>query len=210
MHAKRRNHRIQLYRSIYVRKGQQGNTHGYAEQQFVGSLPANATRLPAELATKLSDDEKQYVERVCLQPARDRLRAEQDAQAAHARDPNWRLEQAADLLRAASQLMTPQESLLKEQGKEAIARINALMQSNALLACKAGSASDPLQVALQAVQSAARALRDGAYGQAPAENVRATQPYQLWTQIKVAVDGSSGGSLLRALQERGFAKTKRG
>lgn len=58
MHAKRRNHRIQLYRSIYVRKGQQGNTHGYAEQQFVGSLPANATELPTELAIKLSDEEK--------------------------------------------------------------------------------------------------------------------------------------------------------
>lgn len=210
MHAKHRDQRIQLYRSIYVRKGQQGNTHGYAEQQFVGSLPANATRLPTELAIKLTDEEKHYVERVCLQPARDRLRAEQDAQAAHARDPNWRLEQAADLLHAASQLMTPQQGSLKEQGKDAIARINALMQSNASLACKAGPASDPLGTALQAVQRAARALRDGVYGQAPAENVRATEPYQLWTQIKGAVDGGSSESLLRALQEKGFAKVKRG
>lgn len=210
MHAKRRNQRIQLYRSIYVRKGQQGNTHGYAEQQFVGSLPANATELPSELAIKLSADEIRYVERLCLQPARERMLAEQEAKKAHARDPNWRLEQAADLLHAASQLMTSQQGALKEQGKDAIARINALMQSNASLACNAGPASDPLGTALQAVQTAARALRDGVYGQAPAENVRATEPYQLWTQIKGAVDGGSSESLLRALQEKGFAKVKRG
>jgi hypothetical protein len=210
MHAKYRNHRIQLYRSIYVRKGQHGNTHGYAEQRFVGSLPANATELPPELAIKLSADEIRYVERVCLQPARDRMLAEQEAENARDRDPNWRLEQAADLLHAASQLMTSQQGALKERGRGAITRIKALMQANASLVCKEDSAGGPLQVALQAVQRAARALRDGAYGQAPAENVRATEPYQLWTQIKGAVDGSSSESLLRALQERGFVKVKRG
>jgi hypothetical protein len=210
MHAKYRNHRIQLYRSIYVRKGQRGNTHGYAEQRFVGSLPANATELPTELAIKLSDAERKYVERVCLEPARDRMLAEQEAKKAHDRDPNWRLEQAADLLLAASQLMTWQQGSLKEQGTDAIARIDTLMQSNTAFVCKPNAAGDPLRIALQAVQTAARALRDGVYGQAPAENVRATQPYRLWMQIKDAVDGGSSDSLLRALQQRGFAKTKRG
>lgn len=46
VYAKNRNGRVQLYRSTYVRKGANGNTHGYAKQEFVGSLPAQSLGHP--------------------------------------------------------------------------------------------------------------------------------------------------------------------
>lgn len=62
MHIKKRNGRASLYRSRYVRMGADGNTHGFAEQAFVGSLSLDAQEIPEELAAKLSPEERAYVE----------------------------------------------------------------------------------------------------------------------------------------------------
>lgn len=44
MHKKVRGKSACLYRSSWVPKGTNGNTHGYAQQTFVGSLPVDAAR----------------------------------------------------------------------------------------------------------------------------------------------------------------------
>jgi endo-1,4-beta-mannosidase len=67
---------------------------------------------------------------------------------------------------------------------------------------------DALSQALNAVRAAAQAVREGAYGRAPASGVRETRTYKLWAEMVEAVDGGQG-SLLRALQDRGFAKTRK-
>lgn len=62
MHVKRRNNRIQLYRSTYVHEGQEGNTHSYAKQEFVGSLPIDSQSIPPTLAERLTEAERAFVE----------------------------------------------------------------------------------------------------------------------------------------------------
>jgi hypothetical protein len=63
-------------------------------------------------------------------------------------------------------------------------------------------------VALTAVQGAAQAVAAGRYGKAPAEQVRSTCTYRLWADLWAPVEGETEGSLLRALQDRGFVKRR--
>lgn len=58
------------------------------------------------------------------------------------------------------------------------------------------------------IQEAARAVAAGRYGKAPAEQVRSTRPYRLWADLWAAVEGETEGSLLRALEDRGFVKRR--
>ena len=51
-------------------------------------------------------------------------------------------------------------------------------------------------------------MLSGSYGIAPKEGVRATYAYKKWADIQQAVAGTTGDSLMRALQTRGFAKTR--
>ncbi|MFL9906822.1 hypothetical protein [Paraburkholderia sp. RL17-337-BIB-A] len=127
MHAKKRNGLFSLYRSKYVRKGSDGNTHGYSAQEFVGSLPVDALEIPVTLAAKLSSDEIRYVEDNVILPAvraADKARqvAEQQRRDAEIRerDPQWRLEEALRLL-------TDAGGLVLEAGQSVDARsVNAL------------------------------------------------------------------------------------
>ncbi len=54
MHKKTRGKTAYLYRSSWVPKGANNNTHGYAQQTFVGSLPVHACALPDELHSRLT------------------------------------------------------------------------------------------------------------------------------------------------------------
>src|SRR5450759_1683079 len=97
MHIKIRGNRAMLYRSSWVPKGSSGNTHGYAVQQFAGSLPIDSETLPSELANKFSGAELHLLETKLFQPARQA--AQQKVRAAELResDPIWRLDEAARL-----------------------------------------------------------------------------------------------------------------
>ena len=70
------------------------------------------------------------------------------------------------------------------------------------------SVSDPLKAALGAIKLARDAVLTGRYGTAPAEGVRGTSVYKMWADIFETVGGSDGNSLMRALQAKGFAKTR--
>ncbi|RQS87469.1 hypothetical protein [Burkholderia contaminans] len=208
MHAKKRDNRFSLYRSQYVRKGIDGNTHGYSTQEFVGSLPADALEIPAGLAAKLSPQEMAYLENKVILPARQA--AEQSRRLAEEehrrredreRDPRWRLDDALKLLVDAGRLVS--EAGL---GIDA-AKVNALGAALETLAVAGKVRRDPLDAVLVAVASATAAVKAEHYGPAPAGNVRETDVYRRWRSIAEAVD-SGKDSLLKALQAKGWARVR--
>lgn len=208
MHAKKRNGRFSLYRSHYVRKGADGNTHGYSKPQFVGSLRLDAQEIPPELAAKLSPSEVEYVNNTVVKPARQvaeqlRLSAEQERLAAEKRerDPRWRIEDAL-------QLLTDSARLVFESGRAIdSAKFKALGAALENLAVAAKVQRDPLESVVAAVASATKAVRAGHYGKAPAGNLRDTSVYKKWRSIAEAVDDGDG-SLLRALQATGWVRAR--
>ncbi|SEB99084.1 hypothetical protein SAMN02787142_0683 [Burkholderia sp. WP9] len=208
MHAKKRNGRFSLYRSQYVRKGAMGNSHGYAAQEFVGSLPAEALDIPVELFGKLSPEEREYVENKVVLPARraveqSRRVAEEErrAQEFRERDPRWRVDDALRLLAEVAKLASQGDTRV-EAGK-----VKVLRDALEGLATTAKLQPDPLDAVRAAVVSATTAVKAGHYGTAPAGNVRDTNVYKRWRSIGEAVD-SGKDSLLKALQEKGWARVR--
>lgn len=204
MHIKRRGTRALLYRSMWVPKGAEGNTHGFSRQVYVASLPLQATAIPSDVDAKLTLSEREFVEQRVVQPARQALaRAQADAQK-HARDPLWRLQEGLRLVREAA--------ALSAQGAVAAARVRELQ--NALSTIQVIGASprpverDPLETAVDSLRKAARAVANGHYGPAPDEGVRKSPIYVRWLEISEQVDGSAPDGLLRQLQARGWVKAK--
>ena len=220
MHIKRRSNRAMLYRSSWVPKGSAGNTHGYSTQTFVGSLPLAAQDLPGELENKFSSAELRYLDDKIFQPAR--LAAQQKVRAAELReaDPIWRLDEAARLTLVAAERsergLVPDGRVSAVQA--ALGRVKTISQALSSVqppgqptpaAPVAGQGrDDPLRDALIAIKAARDAVLAGRYGTAPAEGVRATYAYRTWAEIFDAIEGAGNGSLLRALQSKGFAKTR--
>jgi hypothetical protein len=198
MHAKKRNGRVMLYRSSYVRKGANGNTHGYPEQKFVASIGDDAQEIPAALAAKLSPEERAYVENKVVVPARKAAEQVRRAAEAHERDPAWRLDEALRLLRDAGGLV----STLKVRVDAG--RVTALTEALDALLPSANVRRDPLDAVLAAVREATAAVKSNHYGSAPAGALRETSVYKRWRAIGEAVDAGND-SLLRALQARGWA-----
>lgn len=218
LHIKRRGHRAMLYRSAWVPKGSSGNTHGYSTQTFVGSLGVDAERLPAELENQLSDEEVEYLERKLFLPAR--IVAEQQKRAVEHRetDPIWRLEEAARLSAEAAirseRGAVPNVKVVAIQA--ALGKVRTITPLQVALppassqnpSSVESSRPDPLRDALVAIKAARDAVMAGRYGSAPAEGVRATYAYKKWSEIFEAIEGAGSESLLRALQAKGFAKTR--
>ncbi|MGY2492814.1 hypothetical protein [Cupriavidus sp. CP313] len=211
MHKKTRNILVSLYRSSYVRKGANGNTHGYSTQEFVGSLPVDSQEIPPLLAKKLSADERLYVERVVIEPAKRAVEARHRKEEERERDPGWRIDEALRLLSEASDRIGDGGGVATA---DSLARLPQLVASiaDSVGLSKAGAGDsnvDPLKDALAALERATQAVRDGRYDSAPAVGVQATEVYRSWSAIMGAVEGSEKNSLLRALQERGWVKVRR-
>jgi len=212
MHKKTRGKTAYLYRSSWVPKGAKNNTHGYSQQTFVGSLPVHACALPNELASRLTEPERDYVEATICRPAREAVeRARRDAEQRDI-DPLWRLAEAARFAAEAAE-RSQRRRVHRQRVQEvsdALAKVQVL---DPIVETKAPDRRpDSLQEALHAIRAAAAAVRSGAYGRAPENGVRSTRPYRLWSEIYEAVCGTDGdpsnGSLMRALQDRGFAKSR--
>lgn len=206
MHIKFRGARALLYRSTWVPKGAEGNSHGFSRQSFVASIPVDATGLPDDLRSRMSDDELTYVEAKLIVPARQAASAAREAEEHKKRDPIWRLEQAARLIAEAADLSG---AALVPQGRikavsDVLARVNVLGNGG-----RDVPKGDPIADALQALRAAARAVNEGRYGNAPDEGVRRSRVYANWLEIAREVEGTSGeGGLLRALQRTGWVKAK--
>ena len=207
MHAKRRGHRILFYRSSWIKKGAVGNSHGFARQHFVGSLPVDAEAVPGELASLLSGDELAFVQRTVVAPAKTAAEAARRETERRARDPIWRLDEALRLVREAA--------ALSADAHVPHGRVKSLVDALAAVKTVGGVSrqdarrEDPLGDALLAVRAAAKAVTSGHYGQAPAEGVRRSKIYEDWIQITREVEGTGAqGGLLRALQSAGWVKAK--
>ncbi len=222
MHIKFRSARAILYRSLWVPKGTCGNTHGYSVQNYVGSLPLESIEVPTDLAALLSIEEVATVDsRVCAPARRAADEAKRTAERREA-DPIWRLEEAARLIAEAAirseKGVVPDSKLAAIQ--TAVAAVKSVSQFRpaavvppAPIAAKpavtpATERADALRDALEAINAARVAVLAGSYGSAPKEGVRTTYAYKKWADILQAVTGTTGDSLMRALQTRGFAKTR--
>jgi hypothetical protein len=216
MHIKTRNGKAVLYRSIWIAKGTNGNSHGYSVQKYVAGIDVHTQSLPPEIAALLSPAEMELVEQRVLQPAR--AAAQQQARELEHRrlDPLWRLEDAARLAREAAELSAqaavPLSRIAAIQTQLARVRtitVAAPKQVVPVLAqVAAPPKSDPLREALHIIKEARDAVLAGRYGNAPFEGVRNTSVYRLWSEISETVMGNGDASLLRALQVRGYAKTR--
>ena len=190
------------YRSHWVPKGGNGNSHGYSQQTFVGSVPTDAEALPPELATKLSAEELAFLETKLFLPAR--LAAQQKTRAEELRetDPLWRLSEAERLTLEAAHRSekgaVPNAKVFAVQA--ALAKFRTILQASIYSPQSEQLKSDPLRDALIAIKLARDAVLAGRYGTAPVEGVRGTTVYKLWADIFETVGGSEGNSLMRALQ----------
>lgn len=207
MHFKRRGNRISLYRSHWFPKGPDV-PHGYTHQAFVGSIEADATSLPAELALLLTPSECAMVESRVIVPATLAKEAARQQALRHQVDPVWRLNEALRLVdEAATHSLTSAVSASRTE--RVLAALKKVRTVEPTQAVPQSSASDPLQDAVKAIQAATEAVQRGRYGRAPESGFRKTPVFRRWTDILAAVDGGDN-SLLRALQSAGFASRRKG
>ena len=209
MHLKTRRGRALLYRSTWVPRGTSGNSHGFSRQVYVGSIALDATAVPEALREHLSEDDVAFVEDKVCRPARDRIAAQASEAEFRERDPAWRVAEAQRLVEEAVERSAeqPVPCVTVTRLQEKVERLRVAGEQPKL---RAGPTADPLAEALSAVRAAAQAVATGRYGKAPARDVRGTRPYKLWAQLLEAVQGEGSGSLLRALQEKGYVKRRGG
>ncbi len=209
MHIKQRRGRALLYRSAWVPKGVEGNSHGFTRQVYVASIAADATEVPAELRERLTEDEVEFVEKTVCQPARNRIADKARQAERRERDPSWRIDEAFRLVEEAVErsVEQPVSAVTVTRLRETVDRLRVAGDQ---AKPRAGSVTDPLAEAVSAVRAAAQAVANGRYGNAPAEQVRTTRTYRLWSELFELVQGESDTSLLRALQAKGFVKKRGG
>lgn len=215
MYIKQRSAKALLYRSTWVAKGTEGNTHGFARQHYVGSLALDATALPPKLAAKLTSAECEYVERQVLTPAREALARAFDSAEQRRLDPLWRLQECIVLVREAAEL-SAQSAVPRPRIAELVAVLRQIRCSGAPQKVGTGveksataeSGTDPLESVRERLDSAARAIAAGYYGPAPSQGVRATRVYSVWADIAAHLDGANEQGLLRQLQTAGWVKSR--
>lgn len=201
-----RGRRAYLYRRRWVPAGP-GVPHGYPTEDYVGAIDADAESIPAQLLPLFSEAEQEQLRDKVLRPAA-QARAARERRAL---DPQWRIAEATRLLSEAAQL-SQERRVLRSTLAPALQALDAIRLADSAPIRPpqpVPAASDRMAEALAAVKAAAAAVRDGAYGHAPAEGARSTRTYRLWSELTEALDGSRQ-SLLRALQEKGFVKARKG
>lgn len=204
MHLKKRGNKVLLYRSVWVRKGQEGNTHGFSRQVYVGCVDSASVQIPPELALKLTARETEVVRQKVIEPAVSAVRLAEASLQQRAKDPMWRLEEAARLLREAAALSAQARvpASRVQEASEAVAKILVIGEA------ARQPAKDPLREAVHAVRQAAKAVAEGHYGSAPPEGVRKSAVYAQWLELTNEVDGTARAGLLRQLQSAGWVKAK--
>lgn len=201
-----RGRRAYLYRRRWVPAGPDV-PHAHPTEDYLGAIDVDAESIPPELQSLLTTAEQaQLREKVLLPAARTRAAAAKREQ-----DPLWRIAEASRLLTEAAHCsqsgLVPGSTLTAaRKAIESIRLIDHMPTRPA--APPPRPADDKLADALVAIKAAAEAVRNGAYGKAPIEGARSTRAYRLWSELYRAVEGDER-SLLRALQERGFVKTRK-
>lgn len=202
-----RGRRAYLYRRRWVPAGP-GVPHAHPAEDYLGAIDTNAESIPPELLAVLTEAEQaQLREKVLLPATQARVAATKREQ-----DPLWRIAEASRLLTEAAHCsqaaLVPGSSLTAaRQALENIRLIDHMPTRPSAPPPRAKG--EKLEEALAAIKAAAEAVRNGEYGKAPVEGARSTRAYRLWSELYRAVEGDER-SLLRALQEKGFVKWRKG
>lgn len=202
-----RGRRAYLYRRRWVPAGPDV-PHAHPAEDYLGAIDANAESIPPELLAVLTEPEQAQLREKVLLPAT-------QARAAAAKrelDPLWRIAEASRLLTEAAHCsqsaLVPGSTLTAaRKALESIRLIDHVPTRPSAPPPRANG--EQLEEALAALKAAAEAVRNGEYGKAPAEGARSTRAYRLWSELYRAVEGDER-SLLRALQEKGFVKWRKG
>ena len=202
-----RGRRAYLYRRRWVPAGPDV-PHAHPAEDYLGAIDTDAETIPTELLKALTEAEQAQLREKVLLPAT-QARA---AAAKREQDPLWRIAEASRLLTEAAHCsqsaLVPGSSLTA--ARKAIESIRLIdHMPTRLTAPPPRPADDKLADALVAIKAAAEAVRNGEYGKAPVEGARSTKAYRLWSELYRAVEGDER-SLLRALQEKGFVKWRKG
>lgn len=201
-----RGRRAYLYRRRWVPAGPEV-PHAHPTEDYLGAIDADAESIAPELLSLLTPSEQaQLREKVFLPAAQARAAAAKREQ-----DPMWRIAEASRLLSEAAHCsqsaLVPGSSL--SAARTALDNIRLIdHMPTRPVAPPPRPADDKLADALAAIKAAAEAVRNGAYGKAPVEGARSTRAYRLWSELYRAVEGDER-SLLRALQDKGFVKTRK-
>lgn len=202
-----RGRRAYLYRRRWVPAGPDV-PHAHPTEEYIGALDTDAEFIPPELLSVLTVGEQtQLREKVLLPAAQARAAA-----AKRESDPLWRITEASRLLAEAAHCsqsaLVPGSTLTAaRKALENIRLIDHIPTRPAAPPPRANG--EKLEEALAALKAAAEAVRNGEYGKAPVEGARSTRAYRLWSELYRAVEGDER-SLLRALQEKGFVKWRKG
>lgn len=212
MHIKYRNGQAMLYRSEWVKKGTEGNTHGFSRQKYIGSLPENSEAAPSELQSMLESHERETLNQKVLLPAKSARLAKEADEEQRRLDPSWRLDEAARLVKEAAALSSPTKRVSDWRVRAVAAALSgvAIFGDQSVPAAR-NVQVDPLADALCSLKSAAKAITEAHYGRAQEGAARNSSVYKTWLQISSQIDGEAGpDSLLRALQAMGWVKAKAG
>ena len=202
-----RGRRAYLYRRRWVPAGPDV-PHAHPAEDYLGAIDADAETIPPELLAILTEAEQaQLREKVLLPAAQARAAAAKREQ-----DPLWRIAEASRLLAEAAHCsqsaLVPGSTLTA--ARKAIENIRLIDNFHTRPSAPPPRAKgEKLEEALAAIKAAADAIRSGDYGKAPLEGARSTRAYRLWSELYRAVEGDER-SLLRALQEKGFVKWRKG
>ena len=207
MQIKRRGQRAILTESTYVRKGAEGNSHGFTRQRQVCSVNVDATTIPPEVDALLTREQRDLLMSRVVVPAQRRAAQKRADDEARVTDPGWRLTEALTLVNEAQRL-----SLANAVQPKRVTELSEALRGVVVIGGSRTLAreptEDPIDAALKAIRAAAKAVEGGHYGRAPSTGVRETKPYQRWQEVQRALTGDVGDSLMRALQRMGFVKTK--
>lgn len=202
-----RGRRAYLYRRRWVPAGPDV-PYAHPAEDYLGAIDSNAESIPPELLKVLTEAEQDQLREKVLLPATQARAAAAKRQS----DPLWRIAEASRLLSEAAHCsqsaLVPGSSLTA--AKTALENIRLIDHAPTRPAAPPPRAKgEKLEEALVAIKAAAEAVRNGEYGIAPVEGARSTRAYRLWSELYRAVEGDER-SLLRALQEKGFVKWRKG
>ena len=212
MHAKLRNGVYLLYRTKYAKATfvdkQTGKDVkiGQTRQVYVMSIQKEATSLPAKSRknkANFTDDELAYLEQKIFTPARVEAESRRLADAAHQRDPYWRIKEAVALLQAAAQVAGQCGIRLETE------RVEELSAAHSEIRALAGDLADPMEQMVESIRRAGIWISEGGYGKASKELVRSSKPSMLWAVACELFNGPKNKhSVMRVLQELGYVKKK--
>lgn len=188
-------HTARIMRQEYVRKGIEGNAHGFVRQVPLATISLSATEVPVHVTELLTSKELEHLERIVIAPARATAEQRKREEEAIERDPGWRVLTAVQYLEEAAErsLHVPVDRKLLTRLHQTVGRLGPV----------AATKADPLATVADAARVAIAAIEAGAYGRNDGPVRKDALPATKWTELRAVVLDDER-SLLAVLQETGW------